>query len=92
MITLHFNPAPAEIPEGDSRAWMDRIANCARSCAATMETRKIRSNEVPIVIGALVVALADHTELPLERVLGMISTSARGLVVATPETLTEVAS
>lgn len=86
MKRTAFAPLPAEMPDTEwNDKWLDRIANCSRSCAGTMEARRLRSNEVPLVLGSLAVALADHTEVPLERVLEMINQAARQLVIATPE-------
>jgi hypothetical protein len=65
-----------EIPISD-REWHDRIARCTISCAATIEARKIKAHEAPLVIGALVKGLADHTGLPVDFILQMVSSAAK---------------
>ena len=72
MTPIKFTPLPAEKPTGEDAAWLNRIARCATSCAKTMECRQIRSNEIPVVLGALIVALADHSGVTVEQVNSMV--------------------
>ncbi len=69
----------------ETRRWVDRIARCATSCARTIEARKLRPNEVPLVIGALVIGLADHTELPVETILEMVRKASFQVTKEMPE-------
>ncbi len=80
--SIHF--APPERPAEGDRRWLDRVAQCSTFIAHTIETRQIRSNEVPIILASLIIALSDHTETPLETVLAMVSRAARELSAATP--------
>lgn len=50
-----------------------RIEDCAVSCAATIEARKIPANEVPIVIACLVNGLSDHTGTPDATIINLVS-------------------
>jgi hypothetical protein len=56
--------------------WFDRIARCATSLAVSIQSRKIRANELPIVLGILVRGLSDHTGLSVDDVLGMVRRAA----------------
>lgn len=74
-----FRPQPPPSADSSPAAlskWADQIAKCAISCARTIEVRKIRANEVPLVIGALVKGFCDHTGLPLETALEMVRRTA----------------
>lgn len=53
-----------------------KIRDCAVSCAKTMETRKIKANEAPVVLGYLASCLAKHSGLPLAMILEMVSKAA----------------
>lgn len=81
---INFVPS-APPPPGDGRLWMDHLAACAISCAKTIESRRIKANEAPIVLGALCLAMSDHAGIPLETALHMVGRSARGLMQSAPE-------
>ena len=75
MNRIKFTPQPSEMPGSDGE-WLNRIALCATSCAKTMETRKLRANEIPVVLGTLIVALADHSGMSVETVNGMVTAAS----------------
>jgi hypothetical protein len=88
-MSIPLSLLPPAVPpktSPDDRVWLDRIAQCAISCGATIEARKIRANELPLVLGTLIVALADHCGLPLENAIGICGSAARQMHAATPET------
>lgn len=87
MIPVTLNTQPPAIPPDGNRLWLDRIALCANSCARTIEHRKLAANEVPLLLGSLIVALADHSGVPLEKVIAMTSRHARNLKRETPQDL-----
>lgn len=74
-MNLKFSPLPSEMPDKNDE-WLNRIARCATSCAKTMEARKLRSNEIPVVLGSLIVALADHSGMTVEQVNAMVTTAS----------------
>jgi hypothetical protein len=78
MTPIKFTPLPAALPDADAQ-WLTRIVRCATSCAKTMEARKIRSNEIPVVLGALIVALADHSGSSVEQINAMVCQASHGL-------------
>lgn len=54
----------------------NKLQACMVSIAATLETRKIKANEVPVVLGYLAHHLAQHTGLPLPLIIGMVNQAA----------------
>lgn len=85
LINLPPQAPPPAKGTPECREWMDRIAQCAASCGRTIESRKLKPNEVPVVIASLIVALSDHTGMDLEKVITFCGKAARGLKSATPE-------
>lgn len=61
---------PDPIPEAAS--WWRRVQETAVSISRVIEARKLKSNEVPIVLGMLVRRLAEFCKLPVETVLDML--------------------
>lgn len=77
MKLFRHAPPPSENSSPDHlRRWADQVAKCAISCAKTLEARKIRANEFPLVIGALIKGFCDHTGVPLDSVMEMIRRAA----------------
>lgn len=64
---------------------MDRVAQCATSCAKTIESRRLLTSEIPLVLASLTIALADKNGIPVPRVIEMIGKAATLLHSATPE-------
>ena len=54
------------------------------ACGADMEIRKVRSNEVPVILGTLVSALAKQTGMPLATVCEVVIKSAETIYKNTP--------
>jgi hypothetical protein len=61
---------------------MTHIKKTAVECGRVIEARRIKANEVPVVIGALVVALSDHTGVPLPACLQMVTQAANTLATS----------
>ncbi len=60
------------------------MRDCAMACGADMEIRKVRSNEVPVILGTLVSALAKQTGMPLATVCEVVIKSAETIYKNTP--------
>lgn len=50
---------------------IQHLKDCATSCARTMETRKIQSHEVPLVLGSIIAGLSRHTGVPVKQICEM---------------------
>ena len=61
-----------------------RIEAATISCAATIETRKVRPNEVPVILGSLLASFAEHCNLPIETALEMVTIAAKRLYHPAP--------
>jgi hypothetical protein len=58
---------------------MPLVEQVAVDCGIVIEKSKIKAHEVPVVIGALILALSDHTGVSLPVCQQMVNTAASTL-------------
>ena len=61
------------------KSTISTVRDVALECGAIFEAKKVKPSEVPIVLGLIALALADHCGLPVSKVTQMFSTAIDAL-------------
>lgn len=60
----------------------DPIQAAAIECGARIEASEVKAHEVPVIIAYLVIALSDHSRVPVETCLKMVGNATRAIATA----------